>query len=141
MKQVHFFIFFLVACIMLTCQAFAGSYNYISAEALKAKLEKGEPVIIIDIQTKEDFSRHHLPGAIATHAYPVKTVQDKAKIDAVLDRIRNGKGPVVIVCPRGAGGAQKTFDHLIARKIPANRLFILKNGQEGWPYPEFVEGR
>ncbi len=141
MKQAHFFSFFLIAWAMLTCQTFAGSYNYISAKALKTKLEKGEPVIIIDIQTKEDFSRHHLPGAIATHAYPVQSDQDRAKIDAVLDRIRDGKGPVVIVCPRGAGGAKKTFDHLIARKIPVNRLFILEKGQEGWPYPELVEGR
>jgi len=57
----------------------------------------------VDIQVAEDFDKHHLPGAVATYAYPVKSDQDKAKVGAVLTGLTSSETPVVIACLRGAG--------------------------------------
>jgi thiosulfate/3-mercaptopyruvate sulfurtransferase len=46
---------------------------------------------------------------------------------------------VVIVCPRGGGGAKRAYDHLAGQGVTGGRLFILEQGQQGWPYPELLE--
>lgn len=116
-----------------------GSYNYLGAEVLKTKLESREPVHLVDIQIAREFDRHHLPGAQATYAYPVKSEEELGRLDALLPQLQANGDAVVIVCPRGEGGARRTYDHLLSRGVAAERLFILEKGQEGWPYPELTE--
>lgn len=125
---------------LILCAGNVLAFNMISADAIKTKLAAQESLALVDIQTAEDFSKHHLPGAIATYAYPVKSDQDKGKIGAVLPALINNDTPVIIVCPRGKGGAERTYDYLKASGIAEDRLFILENGQEGWPHPELVIG-
>ncbi len=112
-------------------------YQYLSAASLKSMLDKKQPLTIVDIQVEAEFAAHSIPGAIATYAYPVKTDAQKAKIDAVMSQL-DGKQPIVVVCPRGGGGARRCFHHLVQRGIPASRLFILENGQSKWPYAEYT---
>ncbi len=126
---------------LILCAGNALAFNMISADAIKAKLEAHESMALVDIQTAEDFSKHHLPGAVATYAYPVKSDQDKEKVGAVLPTLTGDDSPVIIVCPRGKGGAERTYDYLKASGIAEDRLFILENGQEGWPHPELVIGK
>ena len=47
----------------------------------------------------------------------------------------------MIVCPRGAGGAKRTYDHLLQQGIAAERLLILEKGQEGWACAPLTESR
>jgi rhodanese-related sulfurtransferase len=117
-----------------------GSYGYISPSDLEARIRSGSPLLILDIQVEEEFSRHHIKGAVATFAYPVKSGEEKSRVSALLDRINGGTEPVVIVCPRGGGGAKRTYDHLLKEGIRKERLLILEKGQSGWPYPELLEG-
>ncbi|BCR03441.1 hypothetical protein DESUT3_05100 [Desulfuromonas versatilis] len=117
----------------------ADSYNYLSPEAVRQNLESRVPMLLVDIQVEEEFAAHHLPGALATFAYPVKTEAEKARLDAVVEKLNASEEPVVIVCPRGGGGAERAYQHLQASGIPAGRLFILEKGQDGWPYPELTE--
>ena len=117
-----------------------GFYNYISPSDLKSRIQSGAGLLILDIQVEEEFSRHHIQGAVATFAYPVKSGEEKNRVSALLDRINRGTEPVVIVCPRGGGGAKRTYDHLFTEGVGEERLFILEKGQAGWPYPDLLGG-
>lgn len=136
MRKLLFFI--TVIFILLAAPVWAGSYQYISAAETKTKLMAEAPMFLVDIQVEQEFSQHHLPGALATYAYPVKSNQDRAKLDTTLTQLKDSSEVVVIVCPRGGGGAKRAYDHLQKQGIAAARLFILEKGQQGWPYPELV---
>jgi thiosulfate/3-mercaptopyruvate sulfurtransferase len=120
---------------LLAAPVLAKSYQYLSAAETSAKLQQQQPMVLVDIQVEKEFQQHHLPGALATAAYPVKSKTDLAKLDAILPQLQ-GTEPVVIVCPRGGGGAKRTYDYLEKKGVAAERLYILKKGQQGWPYPE-----
>ncbi|OEF95926.1 rhodanese-like domain-containing protein [Desulfuribacillus alkaliarsenatis] len=109
-------------------------YQYISAAELKNKLDAGEDVIIVDIQVEEEFNRHFIKGAIPTYAFPVETAEDRAKLVSTLQEIKTSNAPVIIVCPRGGGGATRTYDYYKGEFVSEDRLFILADGQEQWPY-------
>ncbi len=125
----------------LAVAAEAPKYNYISAAALQERLTAGQPTNLVDIQVEEDFARHHIKGAVPTYAYPVKGEADTAKLKAVIEQIRGNADPVVIICPRGAGGATRTYDYLLAQGVAAERLLILEKGQEGWTCAPLTEGK
>lgn len=118
--------------------AWSGSYQYLSAAEIKANLSQQVPMYLVDIQVEEEFNQHHLTGAIATYAYPVKSDNDRAKLDATLSTLKNSNAAVVIVCPRGGGGAKRAYEQLQTRGIASERLYILEKGQQGWPHPELL---
>ncbi|MBE0496172.1 rhodanese-like domain-containing protein [Sulfurospirillum sp. T05] len=112
---------------------FGGKYNYITAEETAALIRTApESVVIVDIQEKPGFDKEHLKGAVDTYAYPVKTDAEKAALAAVLPSIKPGQ-KVVIVCPRGGGGADRAYDFYLENGISKDQLFTLKGGQEKWP--------
>lgn len=125
-----------VLFVLLAVPVWAGSYQYLSAAETKANLSKQVPMYLVDIQVEKEFNQHHLPGAIATYAFPVKSDSDRTKLDATLAQLKNSSDAVVIICPRGGGGAKRAYDHLQKQGISAERLFILEKGQQGWPFPE-----
>jgi len=139
------FALLLLASVLLCGTALAAdaqpAYRYISASDLEARLTASQPTNIVDIQVEEEFAQHHIKGATATYAYPVKSEADKAKIDAVVEHLKANSDPVVIVCPRGAGGATRTYDYLLSQGIAAERLLILEKGQGGWTCPPLTEGK
>ena len=60
----------------------------------------------------------------------------------MIPKIRASKGEVVIICPKGKGGAVNTYEYLQSKGVPESRLFILEGGIDGWPYADmFVKGR
>jgi hypothetical protein len=116
--------------------------NYVQPDTFKQWLEGGKRVLIVEIQTADDFVKHHFKNSIETNAYPVKTDEEKKKLDAVVSTIGASKDDVVIICPRGAGGAKNTYEYLKAKGAPEARLYILEKGIGGWPYKDmFVQGR
>jgi rhodanese-related sulfurtransferase len=121
-----------VLFVLAGAAAWAGGYKYVSAADLMQKLEKNEEVVLLDIQVEKEFAQHHIEGAVATYAYPVKTEGDRKKLDAVVAQVEGKENPVVIVCPRGGGGAKRTYDYLEAKGISETRLTILEGGQEAW---------
>lgn len=138
-------LFLLLICALLPLTVQAGDplspYNYITAPNLEARLTAKEPLHLVDIQVEEEFSQHHIRGAQATYAFPVKSDADKAKLQPTLTELRADSAPVVIICPRGAGGATRTYDYLLSQGISAERLLILEKGQGGWTCPSLTEGR
>jgi rhodanese-related sulfurtransferase len=113
----------------------ASSYNFTPPGEFKKSLESGKPMVIVDIQIPAEFSLHHFKGALETDAFPAKSAAERGKLDKVLPIIAANKDDVVIVCPRGGGGAKNTYDYLKSQGVDEKRLHILENGMQGWPYP------
>jgi rhodanese-related sulfurtransferase len=111
-----------------------GDYNFISAQTLQKQIEKKASPIIIDICPVEQYAQGHIIGSIETNAYPVKTEAQKARLAEYLPKIKESPGQVVIVCPRGAGGAKRTYEYYKSNGVQSSRLLILENGMNGWPF-------
>lgn len=134
-------------CVLLLIILFApgisfadeSKYNYISASDLEARLTAKQPLNIVDIQIEEEFTQHHIKGAIPTYAYPVKGDTDRAKLDSTIKKVKGNSNPVVIVCPRGGGGAKRTYDYLLQQGVSVERLLILEQGQSGWTCAPLTE--
>lgn len=108
-------------------------YNYISAdETAKLMREDATKLVLVDIQEKPDFTEEHLKGALATYAYPVKTDAEKARLAEILPQIKPNQ-KVVIICPRGGGGADRAYDFYLEKGLKKEQLFTLKGGQYEWP--------
>ncbi len=110
------------------------AYKYYDETQVKTAIESNSEMMLIDIQPTDDFAKHQIVGAIGTDAYPVKSEEDKAKLDLKLDTILAGSEDVVIICPRGGGGAERTYQYLESKGVPQNRLFILEGGQADWSF-------
>lgn len=114
--------------------ASADGYNYIAADELNTRLAAGTPMILIDICPVEQFAKGHIKGAVETNAYPVKTEEEKARLAERLPLLKASADEIIILCPRGGGGAKNTFDFYKANGIDENRLLILEKGMEKWPF-------
>jgi rhodanese-related sulfurtransferase len=129
----------LLALCLAATAAQAKDFNFISPGALKMKMDKGEPMHLMDIQVEDEYAAHHLRGAVKTCAYPVKSAEEKAKLDQFIATAKKDDLPVVVICPRGGGGAERAYRHLKESGIAEDRLLILEKGQQGWPYKDMLE--
>lgn len=111
-----------------------GGYNYISASDLQERLQKKSPMILVDICVVEQFAKGHIAGSIETNAYPVETEEQRQSLAKALPQIQAAKDDVIIVCPRGGGGAKKTFDFYKSQGVDEKRLLILEKGMDKWTY-------
>lgn len=130
---------FLTMAVLLLSATTAMAANYIKPLEMKQAYEGKKPMIIVDIQTAADFTKQHLPGSIETDAYPVKSVEDKQRLDKSLATINASADPVVIICPRGKGAAKSTYEYLLSRGVAESRLLILEDGIQGWPYQDMLK--
>ncbi len=124
--------------VTLPLTALAKDYRYMSAADVKSNMEKHAAMTLVDIQVEPEFAEHHITNAVATYAYPVKSGEDKQKMAAVTTALLGNNDIAVVVCPRGAGGAKRAYDHLLASGVAEERLYILTDGQAKWPYPELL---
>ena len=124
----------------MTQLADASSYQYVTAEELKGWLESEKSVLLVDIQVEKEFAAHHIKGSLETNSYPVKSGADRKRLDPVieLNNHTNDYRAVVVVCPRGKGGAKRAYDYLKKAGVTANKLYILTGGMANWPYPKLV---
>jgi len=120
----------------MLCTAVASDYHYISPEKLKSNIESDSGMLIVDIQVEDEFAKHHIKGSMPTYAYPVKSASDTNKLDAAYQMQQETDKPLVIVCPRGAGGAKRSYNYLRKKGVAEDKLLILEKGMSGWPYPE-----
>jgi len=128
-----------LASLMLCSNVFASGYSYTGKQEFKESLEKGSPMVIVDIQVPAEFAQHHFKGALETDAFPVKSDAERAKLDKVLPLIAASRDAVIIVCPRGGGGAKNAYDYLKGKGVDEKRLRILEGGMQGWPFQALVE--
>jgi rhodanese-related sulfurtransferase len=124
----------LVVTLMISVPVLASNYQYISAADLKDKIDNNAQGLLLDIQVAGEFDEHHIPGAVATFAYPVKSDVDKEKLQTFIAQAKEKSEPITIVCPRGGGGAKRAYDYLKEQGVAESRLKILEGGQAKWPY-------
>jgi rhodanese-related sulfurtransferase len=131
--------------ILMSIVVFAGKvmaaddpFNYITPDETRSKIESGEAMTLLDIQGKDEYAQHHIRGSLATYAFPVKSDAEKARLYKVIPDLSANMDPIVIICPRGGGGAKRTFEYLASKGIESKRMFILEKGQSGWPYPLLI---
>ena len=137
MKQILLFlcITFFTCSLGTGSAVWAGSYQYIDAKDLNDRLEAGSSsMMIIDICPVEQFAKGHIKGSLETNAYPVKTEEEKARLAKLLPDIKASTDDIIIICPRGGGGAKNTVDFYKANDIDEKRLLILEKGMDKWPY-------
>lgn len=128
------FIFLLVGFLVISTAAMARDYQYISAAELQKRIETNKQGLLLDIQVEGEFDEHHISGAVATFAYPVKSDTDKEKLQTFIVQAKEKSEPITIVCPRGGGGAKRAYDYLKEQGVAESRLKILEGGQAKWPY-------
>lgn len=134
-----FFVAMVLAMAVLTAiPATGGDYRYVTQEQFRDWLGTGKRMIIVDIQEPVDFDRQHFRDAVKTGAYPVTSEADRRKLYAAVRIAASSTSDVVIVCPRGGGGAKNTYQYLKGEGIEEQRLYILEKGMQGWPYPEIT---
>jgi len=129
----------MILFLTLTQSVSAFSYQYITASAVKQHIADHTPMTLVDIQVEDEFNQHHIIGAQATYAYPVKTADDRAKMTPVITPLLSNNDLTVVVCPRGGGGAKRAYDLLLKTGVSEDRVYILEKGQGGWPYPELLD--
>ncbi|PLX42767.1 MAG: hypothetical protein C0608_01500 [Deltaproteobacteria bacterium] len=127
-------ILFAVTFAFIATSSLAGDYNYIEPADVSSRVDMGKEQVIVDICEPAQFAEGHVPGSIETNAYPVKSDEDRAKLDKVLPVIEKSEADVVVVCPRGKGGAKRAYDYLKERGVDESRLKILIGGMDGYPY-------
>lgn len=135
----------LSALVLSSTMMFAGvfdflkGYNYITADETAELIRTNpEKIVLVDIQEKPGFSKEHLKGAVATYAYPVKKQDELDRLAKLVPTIKPDQ-KVIIICPRGGGGADRTYDFFLKKGLNKDNLFTLKNGQEGWPRKEISD--
>lgn len=132
MKKLPFICFLTLT--ILNVAAMFSSFNYLDQETFKEWLTTDKPVIIVDIQVADEFALHHFPNSIETNAFPVKTVEQQKRIDQAVTAYKATGHDVVVVCPRGGGGAKRCYSYLQSQGVPDDKLTILKGGIDKWPY-------
>lgn len=119
--------------------ASGSDYQYVSADDLQGWLEADKPMLLVDIQVADEFASHHLKESLETNAYPVKSDNERQRLEPALALVRRQEyAAVVVVCPRGKGGAKRAYDYLAKEGVALDKLFILTGGMANWPYPEWV---
>lgn len=129
-----------LAMLLLAVTTQAGDYRYVAPEEMKTWLEGGKELVIVDIQPAKDFARQHFNGALETDAFPVEKPEEQKLLDPAVAAARDNNRDVVVVCPRGKGGAKRTYDYLKANGVAEERLYILTDGMDKWPFKELVKG-
>lgn len=123
---------------MLSIPAISFAYNLMTADDLKIRLDTKEPTILLDIQKKNAYKEHHFYGSIRTFAYPAKTEKDLESAVQGVRMYKQTSNDLVIIGPRGGRPSKRTFDFLVTRGIPEEKIFILEGGIKNWPYRKML---
>lgn len=136
-------IFMAMLAVMLlgAMPATGGEYRYVKQQEFRDWLQNGKQMLIVDIQEPAAFAAQHFRDSIETGAYPAKSDEERRKLDGAVKQAAATSVDVVIVCPRGGGGAKNSYDYLNERGIDETRLYILEKGMQGWTYPEVTVRR
>ncbi|MBW6521455.1 MAG: rhodanese-like domain-containing protein [Desulfoarculaceae bacterium] len=114
------------------------TFNYVKADEFKQWLDSGKAMVMVDIQVKDEFSLHHFKDSIETNAFPVETEEQREMIAQAVTAAKEAGTDVVVICPRGGGGAKRCYSYLKDQGIAEEKLFILEGGVEKWPYKEML---
>jgi rhodanese-related sulfurtransferase len=93
----------------------------VSAEELAARRARGEPVVVVDVRTAEEFLRGHVPAA-----YHIPGGNLPREIGWLVDRL---DAPIVVSC---AGRTRGILAAQLLREAGFTQVAALRNGAMGW---------
>jgi len=95
----------------------------ISREALKAKLDRNEPVILIDTLPEKAYRKHHLPGAINIPSDDINDVAPK--------RLPDRNAQIVVYCANAScKRSQRAWERL--KTLGYTQVWEYDEGREDW---------
>lgn len=100
-------------------------FNGISAQALKTKLDAGEPIFVLDVREASEFEAAHIVGAINV---PIRTLA------ANLNKLPAKNAPIVALCGVGTRGAYATMTLTL---LGYTNVKNLGQGMTGWNVQSF----
>jgi len=115
----------------------AAGIQYVSPETFRQWYTHGK-ALVVDVQTYGGYTQMHFQGSLPTYAYPVRTPEQKKRVESVIPAINETDKPVVLVCPGGITGAPNARLHLLSKGIPNRRLFVLQGGTFGFPWKNML---
>lgn len=111
--------------------------QYVSPDTFRQWYTQGK-TLVVDVQTPGGYTQMHFQGSLPTYAYPVRTPEQKKRIESVIPAIKKTDKPVVLVCPGGITGAPNARLHLLSKGIPNKRLYVLQGGTFGFPWKDML---
>jgi len=93
----------------------------VQPEELHARLQRGEPLIILDTRTPEEFQRATIPGS--------RIVPGGELVLRVTDIIGGQDAPVIVHC---GGRTRSIIGTHILRRMGLSQVVGLRNGTMGW---------
>ena len=116
------------------------TYQYIEPADLKAKIEAQEPMILLSVQTKENYRETgHLPNSIPTYSFPANTAELRENLDDEVDALKENDLPIYVMCHGGKDGAFNSITHYVNKhKIDQTRFYIIKGGITAWPFKDML---
>lgn len=114
------------------------NWQYKTADEIKQMLDSNEDVYYIDIRTEEEYKAGHFSNALGIFAHPIDTIELETKVRAVAETLDQNNKPIVVVGPDGSSASMRAVSILVDAGISENRLFILENGANAWPYNDVL---
>lgn len=97
------------------------SFGHVDPDALQARLDRAEPVALLDVRTPEEFAEGHIPGAINI---PVQALAARcAELSAHRDE------PWIVCCRSGARAAHACR---ILADAGFGNISLLRGHMLGW---------
>jgi rhodanese-related sulfurtransferase len=93
----------------------------VSIDEVKAKLERGEKFVLVDVREESEFAKDHLPGAI----HLGKGVIERD----IEDRVPDPKTPLVLYC---GGGFRSALAADNLQKMGYSNVLSMDGGVRGW---------
>lgn len=113
---------FLAAC--------GGEDNVITPEEAKARMDSGDPIVIVDVRVQEEYEAEHIEGAINV---PLQKIADEETGEYLPDK----DAEILVYCNRGNSSATATT-HLLDQGYTNVKDF---GGIQDWPYDTVKKGQ
>jgi rhodanese-related sulfurtransferase len=99
----------------------------VSIDEVKAKIDRGEKFVLVDVREESEFARDHLPGAI----HLGKGVIERD----IEDRVPDTKTPMVLYC---GGGFRSALAADNLQKMGYTDVLSMDGGVRGWREKNFA---
>ena len=120
MKQFLLLMLFIVCCV--TVLKLYNGHGARKITAAGARLDSGDPVVLLDVRTAEEFAEGHIPGAVCL---PVETIGRTAPAE-----LPDKSAEILVYCRSGSRSAKA------ARKLTGLGYTHVADfgGIQDWPY-------
>jgi len=109
----------------------ASRVQAVSVEELKARQDRGEPVLVVDVRERHEFEKGHVPGAVNIPRgwLEIRAASDSPLANPVI--AENRDACVVTYCTQ-APGARSLFGAATLMDLGFTNVLALRGGLNEW---------